>query len=204
MIEEIKKNKVFLIIYAIIIIALICMTQFNNKYLVINNDLNPRAGLSESQLSSVQIVDGAPTLQYSYFVFNITLSSVLTLIALIISNNKNNSLKFKWLIALAIIILYSLVRFGVRRDVGDGTENIEEIYRGFIGASVAIVLYMITVIRYAASRSKEKVKEPVKKEIKEEKKKKWTHSSLLNFYSTVTDLAKFLGLSTSNPFSFEI
>ena len=29
-------------------------------------------------------------------------------------------------------------------------------------------------------------------------------NSVFKFYSTVTDLAKFLGLSTSNPFSFEI
>lgn len=28
--------------------------------------------------------------------------------------------------------------------------------------------------------------------------------SSFNFYSTVTDLARFLGLSTSNPFSFEM
>ena len=28
--------------------------------------------------------------------------------------------------------------------------------------------------------------------------------SILFYYSTVTDLAKFLGLSTSNPLSFEI
>lgn len=30
------------------------------------------------------------------------------------------------------------------------------------------------------------------------------NNAFLEFYSTVTDLAKFLGLSTSNPFSFEI
>ena len=30
------------------------------------------------------------------------------------------------------------------------------------------------------------------------------HSGSFKNYSTVTDLARFLGLSTSNPFSFEI
>lgn len=148
MIDRIKKNKVFVIVYIVVIIALVLMTRFNNKYLLINNDTNPYNGISENDRSTMKIVDQTNTLEYSYFVFNIAVSSILALVALIITNNKNNTLKFKWIITLGIIVLYAFVRFGVKRYVGDDVENIEEIYRGFIGASVAIVLYIITIIKY--------------------------------------------------------
>ena len=149
MIDRIKNNKVFIIVYIVIIIALALMTSFNNKYLLINNDTNPYNGISENDRSTMKIVDQTKILQYSYFIFNIAVSSILVLIALIITNNKNNTLKFKWITTLGIIVLYAFVRFGVKRYVGDGVENIEEVYRGFIGASVAIVLYIITIIKYS-------------------------------------------------------
>lgn len=163
MIDRIKKNKVFLIIYVVAIVALVLMTQFDNKYLAIHNNINPYEGVSESNQSMMKVVAGGPVKQYSYFVFNIAVSSILTLVVLIITNNKNNTLKFKWIISLAIIILYAFARWGVRRYVGDGTEDREEIYRAYIGASVATFLFIITALKYTISHSKKEEKIEEKK-----------------------------------------
>ena len=168
MIDRIVKNKVFILIYIVIIVALVLMTRFDNKHLIINNDTNPYSGISENDRSMMKVVAKADTLQYSYFIFNIAASSILTLVALIITNNKNNSLKLKWILTLGIIVLYSFVRFGVKRYVGpDNVESIEEIYRGFIGASVATVLFIITIIRYSVKPAPKKVEEAKATEGKE-------------------------------------
>lgn len=164
MIDRIKKNKVFLIIYVVVIIALALMTQFDNKYLAIHNNTNPYEGVSESNQSMMKVVAGDPVLQYSYFVFNIVASSILILVAIIITNNKNNTLKLKWIISLALIILYAFTKWGVRRYVGVEMENREETYRAYIGASVATLLFIISAIRYTISRPKE-----VKENIEEKK-----------------------------------
>ncbi len=167
MIDKIKKNKAFIIGYICIIILMIFMTQYNNRLLVINNNTNPYFGISENDRSMQLMVANASDLQFSFFVFNILISTAAMIYALVITSSRNNTLKTKWFIALGIIVLFAFSRWGVRRYVGEGVENIEEIYRAYIAASVATVLYIITILRYTISGAKE-----IKKESKE---KKTTH-----------------------------
>ena len=170
MIDKIKKNKAFIIGYICIIILMIFMTQYNNRLLVINNNTNPYFGISENDRSMQVMVAHASDLQFSFFALNILVSTAAMIYALVITSSRNNTLKTKWFIALGIIVLFAFSRWGVRRYVGEGVENIEEIYRAYIAASVATILYIITILRYSIDGAKKK-----KEEKKEEEEKKTTH-----------------------------